>query len=467
MMFLVRLVGRTLLCSVILLIHGYAGLIGDEVLMAKVLLIVESCNPDWSSVPLVGYNFFREISGIADVTLVTHSRNKLALLNRHPNCAIHFIEPGYLEDFYYKLITALSTFRGRVVWPLRHMLQFPLYFFFDRSVTKLFASRVQSGEFDIVHVLTPMMPRYPVGLVGFCRNTPLILGPVNGGVPFPQGFKALGKKEFSQLNFLRSIGAHLIPNYKNTYKHADLILAGSSYTRSWIIKEFGRTANTTLLVYENAVPADFYDRVYDNKPHVSFRLLFVGRLVPYKGADMLLRALSVSTLNAKDFVLDIVGDGPELERLKDLSETLGLSSRVNFAGWISQNETSKYYKNADVFCFPSVREFGGAVVMEAMAFGLPCVVVDNGGIGEYVTAETGYKIAPVGEAFVIDAIAGAVIELMENPDLLRSKSEAAATRAKSFSWACKGDEINTIYATHLPPEKSISTPSSPQPLTKA
>lgn len=420
--------------------------------MAKVLLIVESCNPDWASVPLVGYNFFREISGVADVTLVTHSRNKSALLNRHPDTTMHFIDPTYWEGFYYKLIVALSTFRGRVVWPLRHMLQFPLYFFFDRSVTKLFASRVRVGEFDVVHVLTPMMPRYPVGLVRFCRNTPLILGPVNGGVPFPQAFKARGKKEFSQFNFLRSIGARLIPNYRNTYKHADLILAGSSYTRSWIVKEFGRSANTTLLVYENAVPRDFYDGFYSNKPDATFRLLFVGRLVPYKGADMLLRALSASALKAKDFVLDIVGDGPELERLKGLSETLGLSSRVNFAGWISQNETSKYYKNADVFCFPSVREFGGAVVMEAMACGLPCIVVDNGGIGEYVTVDVGYKIAPLGEPFVIDAIAGAVVELMENPDLLRSKSEAAATRAKSFSWTCKGDEINTIYATLLHPK---------------
>ena len=59
------------------------------------------------------------------------------------------------------------------------------------------------------------------------------------------------------------------------------------------------------------------------------------------------------------------------------------------------------FSKSDIFCFPSIREFGGAVVLEAMACGLPCIVVNNGGIGEYVTDETGFKIEPISRDYII------------------------------------------------------------------
>ena len=72
---------------------------------------------------------------------------------------------------------------------------------------------------------------------------------------------------------------------------------------------------------------------------------------------------------------------------------LNLGEIVSFAGWVNQQETLDYYRKADIFCFPSVREFGEAVVIEAMACGLPCIVANNGGIGEYVTTGTQLIIA--------------------------------------------------------------------------
>lgn len=418
--------------------------------MRKVLLIIESCNPEWASVPLVGYNFYRAIAKVADVTLVTHARNKAALLKQHPNQDIQFVEPSRWEAFYYKVVVGLSSFRGRVIWPVRHALQFPLYFFFDRTVLKAFGGRVRSGEFDIVHALTPMMPRYPVGIVRACKAVPFILGPVNGGVPFPPAFKNLARKEFAQFNFLRLFGAYLIPNYRNTYESADLILGGSSYTRSWIIETFGRTEETTALLYENAVSEQFFIRKDGkDKGGSPLRLLFVGRLVPYKGADMLIKALASPSLQDKRITLDVVGSGPELAALKKLVEILNLVDKVSFAGWVKQSETASYYLKSDVFCFPSVREFGGAVVMEAMAAGLPCIVVNNGGIGEYVNDECGYKVSPLGEQYVVEGITKAIHELISAPDLLKRKSLAAAKRAQEFTWEKKGEVIGEIYDSLL------------------
>lgn len=417
----------------------------------KVLLIIESCNPEWSSVPLVGYNFYRQIKLFADVTLVTHQRNQAALEKIHGGEDIIYIEPSQAEERYYRVAARLSTFRKRVIWPIRHLLCYPIYFYFDAAVRKRFAERVASGEFDLVHALTPMMPRYPVSIANDCQRTPFILGPVNGGVPFPPAFRDVGLKEFSQFNFLRDIGRWITPGYRATYKKANLILAGSSYTKQWIETTLDVDPSRTVLVYENAVPDEFYDfRPDKGKDSAStshgLALLFVGRLVPYKGCDMLLRSLAkVLTQSQKIIHLTVVGDGSEKGDLETLSKELGIEKQVTFTGWIAQTETKEYYKKSDVFCFPSVREFGGAVVMEAMAAGLPCVVVNNGGIGEYVDDSSGYRIDPRGEDYVIDQLAEIIGTLSDHPDKLASLSANAYTRGKTFSWSEKGEEIRRIY----------------------
>lgn len=421
----------------------------------KLLLVVESCNPEWSSVPLVGYYFYRAACSVADVTLVTHARNKGALLKMHPNDKIIFTQPGRLEHAYYKLVELLTTFRGRTVWPLYHMLSYPIYFFFDRMVKKQFYKQVSSGDFDVVHALTPMMPRYPVSISKACEKlkTPFVLGPVNGGVPFPVGFKARGRREFSQFNFLRDIGRAIIPDYKATYQRASVVLSGSSYTKQWLHSALSLPEHKVQLMYENGVPdacfkvekdesvADpIIDGCDDSQP---LTLMFSGRLVPYKGCDMLLRALAHEKLQSCKLI--ILGDGPEKAGLESLCDELGLSNRVTFAGWVANSEVYDYYSEADLFVFPSVREFGGAVVMEAMAQGLPCVVVDNGGIGEYVDESCGSKIAPIGEDYVVEMLAEALLRYVSDRGLVESQSIAARKKAETFSWGHKAIQLSLVY----------------------
>jgi starch synthase len=75
----------------------------------KVLLIVEQCNPDWASVPLEGYNYFRGINNLVDATLVTHIRNKPAL-EKHPEYEnIFYIEEGKLSKQYYKMVEKFTA----------------------------------------------------------------------------------------------------------------------------------------------------------------------------------------------------------------------------------------------------------------------------------------------------------------------------------------------------------------------
>ena len=195
----------------------------------KVLLIVDQCNPEWASVPLVGYNFFQKINNLVDATLVTHIRNKPAL-EKHPESEkIFYMEEGNFNKQYFKIVTKITA-NGRVNWPLYNALSYPIYAEFNQQVYQKFKAQILKGDYDVVHAITPMIPRYPFKVVSVCQQTPFILGPVNGGLPFPPGFQETARQEFSQLNFLSAVGRALIPGYVETYKKADKILAGSTYT---------------------------------------------------------------------------------------------------------------------------------------------------------------------------------------------------------------------------------------------
>lgn len=419
----------------------------------KVLLIIEQCNPEWSSVPLEGYNYYQEISQIVDATLVTHERNKVALQKNFPNNKIIYIDEDILVKQYYNIVARL-TFINRINWPLYNTLTYPVFAAFNHKVYEKFKTQVLKGDYDIVHVLTPMMPRYPAKIIKACKDVPFILGPVNGGVPFPKGFRKIAQQEFAQFNFLRAFGRILIPGYVETYKKADKVLAGSTYTLNLLKKLFAISDNKINLFYENGITKNFFQESKKVTKYEIINLLFVGRLVPYKGADMLIEAISNLTDDIKNKIkLTIVGDGSERNSLEAKVKKFNLENKVIFTGWLPQKEIIKYYQNSDIFCFPSIREFGGAVVLEAMACGLPCIVANNGGIGEYVTEETGFKIEPISRDYLTKELTNKIQILIENYELRQKMSLNSVERVKQFEWGTKAQKIVEIYQEMIAKKK--------------
>ena len=418
----------------------------------KVLFIVNECNPEWTSVPLLSYNIYNALSRLVDITLVTHERNKSALEKVRGKRRIHYIKENHTTSAYYNYMSK-HVFTKWNNWPLHHMLSYPVYAEFNHKVYNRFRGDVERGDYNIVHALTPILPRYPVKIQKACRQkTPFILGPVNGGLPFPDNFGLVAKKESAHFNFLRYF-SNLIPGYKATYQKAKIVFAGSSYTQALLQKMFSINPPKLKLFFENGISQEFLSQKHkkvirgENAP---FNLLFVGRLVPYKGADMILSALSMVEKNIREkLFLTIVGDGPEKINLKKQAIDLHLEEQVRFTGWVDHRKTLEYYRDADVFCFPSVREFGGAVVLEAMATGLPSIVVNHGGISEYVTSETGFKIDPLSKDHIIHEIKNILQHLISDKDLYGKLSEKACLHASKFEWNNKAEQMVAIYQKAL------------------
>jgi glycosyltransferase involved in cell wall biosynthesis len=231
-----------------------------------------------------------------------------------------------------------------------------------------------------------------------------------------------------------------------TYKKADKILVGSTYTLEMLNKLFALSDNKTELFYENGIANDFLNNAKNTSNGSKVNLLFVGRLVPYKCADIVIEAISKLEQEVQDKIsLTIVGDGSERGNLEQQVRDNNLSEIVRFAGWVNQQETLEYYSKSDIFCFPSIREFGGAVVLEAMACGLPCIVANNGGIAEYVTEETGFKIDPISKEYLAQELTEKIKLLVKDEQLRKNMSLKAVERVQEFEWSQKAKKIVEVY----------------------
>lgn len=160
--------------------------------------------------------------------------------------------------------------------------------------------------------------------------------------------------------------------------------------------------------------------------------------------DLLLEALARGPAHHE---LHVLGDGPMRPALEAQASALGLGQRVAFHGMLSQQECADLLANCDALVLPSMRECGGAVVLEAMALGLPVIATDWGGPADYVTPETGILIPPTSHESFVQGLHEAMLRLGENPALRAQLGAAGLKRVETeFDWERKIDRILEIYA---------------------
>lgn len=183
----------------------------------------------------------------------------------------------------------------------------------------------------------------------------------------------------------------------------------------------------------------------------SIRLVFVGRLVPLKGASVLLSALAelrdhgVLSLDPK-FMVEIIGDGPAREELERQAEFLKLSEIVKFIGYLSQGEVAKKVGAADVLILPSFAEGVPVVLMEAMASSVPVITTRVGGVGELVEdGVSGLTVAPGSS----DDLAEAIRRLIADPELRQEMGAAGRAMVEAeFDIGAEASRLGTLFQAY-------------------
>jgi glycosyltransferase involved in cell wall biosynthesis len=177
-----------------------------------------------------------------------------------------------------------------------------------------------------------------------------------------------------------------------------------------------------------------------------FEILTAGTLIKVKGFGLAIKAFKEFTGGYSDTRFSIIGSGPEEPRLRSLVRDLQLEDKVRFLASMPRDDVLKSMTECDVFLFPSLRDGGGTVAIEAMAVGRPVVCLDTGGPSMHVTEKTGIKVAPTSPEESVHNLAAALGKLAADVDLRRSMGDAGRDRAeKIYHWDRLGERLNSIY----------------------
>ena len=167
---------------------------------------------------------------------------------------------------------------------------------------------------------------------------------------------------------------------------------------------------------------DAHNYTPDFTPRTANRILFVGRITGEKHIDVLLKAMKLlpATLDAH---LQIVGGGDQLKNLQTMAETTGITDRVEFLGYVSDQQLREAYSRATVFAMPSIAELQSIATMEAMASALPVVAADAMALPHLVhEGENGYLFRPGDAQDLADKLERVLTMPQEELDVLKHGS---------------------------------------------
>ncbi len=187
-------------------------------------------------------------------------------------------------------------------------------------------------------------------------------------------------------------------------------------------------------------------------PTEVLRIGFVGRLIPHKGVGVLLQA----AVSDRRFVLEIYGDGPEAEELRNEAVVLGIEDRVTFHGFVAEDTMPEVYRTFDVLAVPSLTMPGwieqfGRVVVEAGASGVPVVASASGSLPDVVAEHA--LLVPPGDA---GALAAALGRLVDEPGVWEKARASGIAEAARYSWEAVADEQLALYRAATDDEAGVA-----------
>jgi glycosyltransferase involved in cell wall biosynthesis len=328
----------------------------------RILTLAYACEPGEGSEPGTGWMWSRLLARLGEATVITRANNRAAIeaaLGTTP-------EAGRLRFVYVDLP------RWTRSWKQRQRGVRLYYVLWQLAVLRVARRLHRRDRFDLVWHVT--LSSYWLGSVGGLIGAPFVFGPVGGGVPSCFNVRLIGWRgllyEITR-SMARVANEAVNPLARWALRRSSIVLVNNPDTAARLTSRF--SVNSHLFPHVLVDDIEEHERPHSHDRRIA---LFAGRLLPWKGAALAIRAIA----RAPGWRLILCGEGPDRDRLLRLRHRLGVADRIEFRGRIPRAELHSMMRGGvSVFLFPSLHEEGGWVVAEAAAYGLKVVCLDRGG----------------------------------------------------------------------------------------
>jgi glycosyltransferase involved in cell wall biosynthesis len=406
----------------------------------RVCIVADSASVRFGGEAILPYHYFRLLSkqGV-DTWLIVHERTREELESSLPEYRhrILFTPDVWLQ----KRISSLSRFLPRrIAGSTLGLLGLVLVQSQQRRVIR---ALIRREGIDVVHQPTPVSPRLPSLMYGL--GIPVVIGPLNGGMDYPVAFRghesALSHFAIAAARSMSDTVNSLLPG---KLRATTLLVANPRTHEALPARVRGRVVE----LVENAVDLE----IWQPKPErlhiqpVPTQFVFLGRLVSWKRLDIALHALT----RLPQASLVVIGGGAQELRWQQLTRDLKIEERVQFLGWLPQEECAPYLAQSAALVLPSVYECGGAVVLEAMASARPVIATRWGGPSDYLDESCGVLVSPDSYETMVQRFADAMELISNHPEIGARMGAAGLLRVQQrFSWPQKIEAIQEIYRQAL------------------
>jgi glycosyltransferase involved in cell wall biosynthesis len=411
----------------------------------NILVSAYACNPiptedAYPGEAILGWNLIKQLSRFYDLTVLTRTYNRKNLENE--------VKTGGISNTRFVYLTLPPSWE-RIK---KSFLGFSLYYLLWQIKAYIIARRLRKDrDFDVFHHITfnnDWMPSF----IGAFIKIPFIWGPMGGGQQIPRCLKTELRRKTRLNERMRLWGQWF-------FRHSYFRLRGMKRARAVLVcnrdtqRIIPARPERVHFFPVNGISMDEFPRLPTEKRNGGvFRVIYAGRLDPIKGLGLGIKAFEIFLKNHPDATWEIVGQGPEFKRLERLIADKKLQGKVFITPWLDQRNLMKKISDSDVLFFPSFRDGGGAVIVEAMAFGKPVIGLDIGGPGYHIRPAWGIKVQARNHDQVIEDLAGALETLSRDEESRERLGKAGRKRALEFYlWDKLGDQLHDIYQGVLPP----------------
>lgn len=283
-------------------------------------------------------------------------------------------------------------------------------------------------------------------------RVPFVWGPVGGGQTAPRAFRTYFGRAW-RTEVARSLRVTLlpfVPSVRQAARGTALTLATNRDTSTLLERAGARRLE--LLPDAGVDPADRPARPPHRGAREELTLLWAGRLERRKALPLALEALAqVPDMPVR---LLVAGSGPLANEWQALTSAMHLQDRVRFLGRVSRSDMTELFDSADAFVFTSLRDSFGAVVLEAMARGLPILALNHQGVRDIVPRECGVMVSVTTPRETVAGLAEGIQLLATSPEARRRMTEAAWQTAGKLTWGERARQLDAWYKECLKDSRS-------------